>query len=86
MTQSTEEAAKPAARPTKKSQLIRLLRARGGKDVGSISEALGWQQHTTRAALSGLRKAGFEIARQVPKSGGPARYRIAGEPQAAAAE
>ena len=47
-----------------------------------LAEALGWQQHTTRAALSRLRSAGFEIKREVPKSGGAARYRIAAEPAA----
>ena len=75
-----------AAKPTRKSQLISLLRAKGGKDIAAISEKFGWQQHTTRAALSGLRKAGFEIAREVPKSGGAARYRITAEPSAATSQ
>lgn len=73
-------------KPTRKSQLISLLRAKGGKDIATISEKFGWQPHTTRAALSGLRKAGFEIAREVPKSGGAARYRILAEPAAITAQ
>lgn len=77
---------KRAVKLTKKSQLIALLKVKGGKDIAAISEKFGWQQHTTRAALSGLRKAGFEITREVPKSGGVARYRIAAEPEAATAE
>lgn len=86
MTQSAKDATKSAARRTKKAQLIKLLKTRGGKDITAISKAFGWQQHTTRAALSGLRKAGFEIKRQVPKSGGAARYHITDEPLPAAAE
>ena len=76
------DATNSAAKPTKKSQLITLLRAKGGKDIAAISETFGWQQHTTRAALSGLRKAGFEITRQTPRSGGAARYGITAEPGA----
>ncbi len=73
-----------AAKPTKKSQLISLLRTKGGKDISAISEKFGRQQHTTRAALSGLRKAGFEITRQTPKSDGAARYPITAGPGATA--
>lgn len=73
------------AKQTKKSQLISLLKVKGGKDIAAISEKFGWKQHTTRAALSGLRKAGFEITREVPKSGGVVRYRITVEPEPATA-
>ena len=65
---------------TKRAQLIALLSRKTGKDISAISDQLGWQPHTTRAALSRLRKAGFEIAREVPKRGGAARYRIIAEP------
>lgn len=71
-----------APRQTKRAQLITLLKATTGKDIAALSDALGWQQHTTRAALSRLRSAGFEIFREVPKSGGAARYRITAEPSA----
>ena len=46
---------------TKKARLIQMLTRKAGADVATISEKLGWQSHTTRAALTGLRKAGFEI-------------------------
>lgn len=85
MTQSAKEASKAASRQTKKARLISLLKLKSGKDITAISETFGWQPHTTRAALSGLRKAGFEIAREAPKSGGPARYRITAEPATHAA-
>ena len=75
--QKAPQKPKSAVRVTKKDQLIRLLRAKSGADVAAISERLGWQQHTTRAALSGLRKAGFGIAGEKPAKGGALRYRIA---------
>lgn len=46
---------------TKKSSLITLLRARNGARTPTICKSLGWQKHTVRAALSGLRKEGHVI-------------------------
>lgn len=54
----------PPKRPTKKAQLIKLLSCKLGTDVATISAKFGWQPHTTRAALSGLRKVGFEITKE----------------------
>ncbi|WP_420558857.1 DUF3489 domain-containing protein [Roseovarius sp.] len=47
----------------------------------ALSKKLGWQTHSTRAALTGLRKAGFEIAATKSEDGKPTRYRIAAEPE-----
>lgn len=77
---------KPGAKPkkqgrvTKKDHLIKLLSGKAGADVKVLSEKLGWQQHTTRAALTGLRKAGFEIAGEKPANGGASKYRILSAP------
>jgi Protein of unknown function (DUF3489) len=46
---------------TKKEQLIALLSKPNGARVSVIVERLGWQGHTVRAALSGLRKQGFPV-------------------------
>jgi len=67
-------------RITKKVQLIKLLSAKAGSDIQSLSTKLGWQLHTTRAAMSGLRKAGYEVTRKEPSNGGPARYCIEAVP------
>ncbi len=64
------------ARVTKQTQLIRMLRAPTGVSVARICSKLGWQAHTTRAALSRLRQAGFLIVRERPSNDKPARYRI----------
>lgn len=67
-------------RVTKKDRLVRMLSGKSGADVGSISRKFGWQPHTTRAALTGLRKAGFELSAEQPGEGKPARYRITARP------
>ncbi len=61
---------------TKKAQLIRMLSTKAGADVGVISNKLGWQSHTTRAAITGLKKAGYAVSRE-KEVGKPTRYRIA---------
>lgn len=75
----TKSVNKPA---TKKDRLIKLLGTKSGGDIKSLSEKLGWQQHTTRAAMSGLRKAGYEVAGEKPAKGGLSKYRILSGPAA----
>ncbi len=63
-------------KPSKKQQLIRLLSAKAGTDTATIGRKLGWQPHTVRSALSGLRKAGYRIEGERPGEGRAVRYRI----------
>ena len=72
---------RPTRTTTRKAQLIRLLESKTGVDVATISAEFNWQPHTTRAALSGLRKAGYGIAVEKPKGDKPARYRITIRPE-----
>jgi predicted ArsR family transcriptional regulator len=65
---------------TKKAQLIKLLSVKAGADVPTISEKLGWLPHTTRAALSGLRKTGYELTSEKAGNGKPTRYRVIASP------
>ena len=80
---------KPGAKPkkqsrlTKKDRLIQLLRGKTGADIKALSDKLGWQQHTTRAALTGLRKAGSEIAADKPAKWCKSKYRIVSVPEPA---
>ena len=69
---------------TKKAQLIQMLTRKAGADVATMSEKLGWQSNTTRAALTGLRKAGFEITSEKPGNGKASCYRITTQPTDAA--
>ena len=76
----------PAKRATKKDQLIRMLDTASGADVATMGTKLGWQTHTVRAALTGLRKAGHEIVTEKPGQGKPTRYRIVETPFKASAD
>ena len=64
-----------ARRQTKASKVERLLARKAGATVEQISAATGWQPHTCRAFMSGLRKKGWEILRETGK-GGMSVYRF----------
>lgn len=68
--------ARAGRRTTKKDQLIKLLGTKSGADIKTLSEKLGWQQHTTRAAMSGLRKAGYEVTGEKLAKSGMSKFRI----------
>ena len=63
---------------TKRDRLVSLLSKKAGADVAALSAALGWQAHTTRAALTRLRQAGFPLEAVKPAGGGAKVYRIPG--------
>ena len=60
---------------TKIGGVIRLLRQKGGVSLDELVALTGWQPHTTRAALTGLRKKSHAIAKV--KLNGVTRYSIA---------
>jgi predicted ArsR family transcriptional regulator len=69
-----------ASRSTKRDRLVRLLKASAGREIATLSRELGWQPHTTRAALTRLKKSGYVIEKLPRQNNGASRYRIAGEP------
>ena len=57
-------AAAPAGKtPAKATLVLDLLRRPVGATLAELIELTGWLPHTTRAALTGLRKKGHEITR-----------------------
>ena len=46
------------------------------ESIGDLTKATGWQGHSVRAALTGLRKEGKELVR-VKDQGGVTHYRLA---------
>jgi hypothetical protein len=52
-----------APRQTKAALLRAMLAEPGGTSLPALMAATGWQAHTLRAALTGLRKAGHDITR-----------------------
>jgi hypothetical protein len=63
---------------SKLAQVIDLLQRSKGATIQNLIEATGWLPHTTRAALTGLRKRGYAIARERIEA--DSVYRIAGAP------
>lgn len=63
------------AAPTKKSTLLRLVSHPKGATIDALMKAIGWQPHSVRAALTGLRKDGHKIERSTNNKGSSV-YRI----------
>ena len=68
---------------SKLAEVIGLLQREGGATIDQLAEAMGWLPHTTRAALTGLRKRGFEIDRRKRKDQRAGSYVIVDNPNAA---
>ena len=62
-THSPEPDAPALPRNTKINTVLALLQREEGATLDELCEATGWQPHSTRAALTGLRKKGHVIAR-----------------------
>jgi hypothetical protein len=62
---------------SKLARVIDLLQRSDGATLLQLMEATGWLPHTTRAALTGLRKRGYSLVRE-RVDGGDSIYRIAG--------
>ena len=61
---------------------MEMISAPEGEGIDVLSEALGWQVHTTRAALTGLRKKGLAVE-SAKGADGKTVYRL-GKAEAAA--
>jgi len=59
---------------TRQAAILNLLRRAEGASIDDLTSATGWQAHSVRAALPGLRKRGYDTERGVES--GASRYRI----------
>jgi hypothetical protein len=76
-TRGTETKVETAdARRTKADTILGLLQRLTGASSSELTKATGWQPHSVRAALTGLRKKGLEIVRTKDDQG-VTRYCIA---------
>lgn len=73
MTKQTDKAAAPK-RENKIDKVIALLKRKQGATLDEMVKATGWLPHTTRAAMTGLKKNGHTIERD--KRGEMSCYRI----------
>jgi hypothetical protein len=64
------------ARPSKKAAIVALLERPHGAALSDLTDATGWQAHSVRAALTGLRRDGKELIRSKDNSG-VTHYRLA---------
>ncbi len=73
------EPAHPPQHPregSKQALLVDLLSRPEGASLDDLIGATGWLPHTTRAALTGVRRRGYAIERNTTDDG-PSRYRVA---------
>ena len=61
-------------RVTRRDQIVAMLIHANGASIAELMAATGWLPHTTRAALSGLRKTGMLLERTSEDA--DSRYRI----------
>jgi hypothetical protein len=65
---------------TKLAQVVELLQQDRGATINELMEATGWLPHTSRAALTGLRKRGFAVALDRSDKERGSIYRIEKDP------
>jgi hypothetical protein len=78
-------APRPSSSPrggTKLAQVVELLQQDRGASIAELIVATGWLPHTTRAALTGLRKRGFVTAIDRSDKERGSIYRVEGSPAA----
>jgi hypothetical protein len=60
----------PGVKPgTKQARLVDYLSRPWGASIADLGRLLGWQPHTVRAALTGLRKKGYQVTAAKNESG-----------------
>jgi hypothetical protein len=64
---------------TKASQIVTLLQREDGATLAELVAATGWLPHTTRAALTGLRKRGYPVMLDRSDNERGSAYRIVAE-------
>jgi predicted ArsR family transcriptional regulator len=67
-TQTKPTELNPPRDGTKQAKLVAMLSRKSGVSLAKASDALGWQKHTTSAAMTGLRKRGYVITRTTRKN------------------
>ena len=72
------------AKQTNTDKVRSMLTRPQGARLEAICKMTGWQPHSARAALSGLRKEGYKIERRPAGDGkgGSSTYRITATPEA----
>jgi hypothetical protein len=64
---------------SKLASVVAMLRRPEGATILALTEATGWLPHTTRAAITGVRKRGYSVALERSEEGGSV-YRLSNPP------
>lgn len=72
----TAASASAPERASKRATIEILLRRPDGVSIAELTSTIGWQQHSLRAAFTGLRKRGHHVQRE-RGADNVTRYRIA---------
>ena len=78
---SAQQTNAPVRAGTKQAALVDMMRTAAGATIAQMGAKMGWQPHSVRAAITGLRKRGYRVERQLED--GTSRYRIASGRRAA---
>ena len=54
----------PPRAHSKAERVLQMLQREAGATLAQVMEATGWQEHSVRAAITGLRKRGYQIVRR----------------------
>ncbi len=65
----THQADSPVRAGTKQAALIDMMQRPAGATIAQMGAKMGWQPHSVRAALTGLRKHGLAIIRDKTDAG-----------------
>ena len=76
-TEATPTAARAPRAGSKLGSVLDMLSAEAGATIGELIAATGWLEHSTRAALTGLRRRGYELSLTRGERDGASVYRIA---------
>ena len=60
---SVQQSNAPVRAGTKQAKLIDMMRTAAGATITAMGAKTGWQPHSVRAALTGLRKRGIAVTR-----------------------
>jgi hypothetical protein len=67
---------RPAKRVNKREKALTLMRRPNGATITELTKATGWQPHSARAVISGLRREGHAIT-LTERDSGESRYVLA---------
>ncbi len=73
---STQQTNTPVRAGTKQATLVDMMRTAAGATIAQMGAKAGWQPHSVRAALTGLRQRGLGITRE-KNDAGTTVYRLA---------